>query len=101
MDVAFSPEDLAFRDEVRAFIADAFDADMRARSAQSKNAHIDREGQIRWLKRLYDKGWIAPDWPVEYGGAGWSDAQKYIFNMEMALAGAPATTNMGLKMCAP
>jgi hypothetical protein len=44
MDVAFSPEDLAFRDEVRAFIADAFDADMRARSAQSKNAHIDREG---------------------------------------------------------
>jgi alkylation response protein AidB-like acyl-CoA dehydrogenase len=101
MDVAFSPEDLAFQAEVRAFIAEAFDEDMRKRSAQSKNAHIDREGQIRWLKRLHAKGWIAPDWPVEHGGTGWSDAQKYIFNMEMALAGAPATSNMGLRMCAP
>ena len=101
MDLDFAPEDLAFQAEVRAFIAEAFDEDMRARSAQSKNGHIDREGQIRWLKRLHAKGWIAPDWPVEYGGTGWSDAQKYIFNMEMALAGAPATSNMGLRMCAP
>jgi alkylation response protein AidB-like acyl-CoA dehydrogenase len=101
MDLEFSKEDLAFRDEVRAFIAEAFDEDMRARSAQSKNGHIDKAGQIRWLKRLYEKGWIAPDWPVEYGGTGWSHAQKYVFDMEMALAGAPSTSNMGLKMCAP
>jgi alkylation response protein AidB-like acyl-CoA dehydrogenase len=101
MDLAFSPEDLAFRDEVRAFIAEAFDDDMRAREAQSKNAHIDRAGQIRWLKRLNARGWMAPDWPVEYGGTGWTDSQKYIFNMEMALAGAPSTSNMGVRMCAP
>lgn len=101
MDLDFSKEDMAFRDEVRAFIAEAFDEDMRARAAQSKNGHIDKAGQIRWLKRLHDKGWIAPDWPVEYGGTGWSHAQKYIFDMEMALAGAPSTSNMGLKMCAP
>ena len=101
MDLEFSKEDLAFRDEVRAFIAEAFDDDMRAHSAQSKNAHIDKAGQVRWLKRLNDKGWIAPDWPKEYGGTGWSHAQKYIFDMEMALAGAPSTSNMGLKMCAP
>ncbi|QUD89752.1 acyl-CoA dehydrogenase family protein [Phenylobacterium montanum] len=101
MDIAFSAEDLAFRDEVRAFIAEAFDDSMRAHLEQSKNGHVDHEGQIRWLKRLNDRGWIAPDWPVEYGGTGWNDAQKYIFNMEMALAGAPATSNMGLRMCAP
>ena len=101
MDLEFSKEDLAFRDEVRAFIAEAFDDDMRARSAQSKNGHIDKAGQVRWLKRLNEKGWIAPDWPKEYGGTGWSHAQKYIFDMEMALAGAPSTSNMGLKMCAP
>jgi alkylation response protein AidB-like acyl-CoA dehydrogenase len=101
VDLEFSAEDIAFRDEVRAFIAEAFDEDMRRHSEQSKNAHIDREGQIRWLKRLNDKGWIAPDWPAEYGGTGWSDAKQYIFNMEMALAGAPSTSNMGLKMCAP
>ena len=101
MDLEFSKEDLAFRDEVRAFIAEAFDDDMRAHMAQSKNGHIDKEGQVRWLKRLGEKGWIAPDWPTEYGGTGWSHAQKYVFDMEMALAGAPSTSNMGLKMCAP
>jgi alkylation response protein AidB-like acyl-CoA dehydrogenase len=101
MDLAFAPEDLAFRDEVRAFIADNFDDDMRARSALSKNGHIDRAGQIRWLQRLNAKGWLAVNWPVEYGGTGWTETQKYIFSMEMALAGAPATSNMGLIMCAP
>jgi alkylation response protein AidB-like acyl-CoA dehydrogenase len=101
MDLAFSPEDLAFRDEVRAFIAEAFDDDMRARSAQSKTSAIGREAQVRWFKRLAAQGWLAQDWPIEYGGPGWTDAQKYVFNMEMALAGAPMTSNMGLKMCAP
>ncbi|WP_374579723.1 acyl-CoA dehydrogenase family protein [Phenylobacterium sp.] len=101
MDLEFSKEDLAFGEEVRAFIAEAFDEDMRAHAAQSKNGHIDKAGQVRWLKRLHEKGWIAPDWPKEYGGTGWSHAQKYIFDMEMALAGAPSTSNMGLKMCAP
>ncbi|MBL8770604.1 MAG: acyl-CoA dehydrogenase family protein [Phenylobacterium sp.] len=101
MDLDFAPEDLAFRDEVRAFIAEAFDDDMRAKLAQSKNNHLDKEAQVRWLKRLGEKGWIAPDWPVEYGGTGWSLGKKYVFDMEMALAGAPSTSNMGLRMCAP
>ena len=101
MDLDFSAEDLAFQGEVRAFIKDAFDDDMRAHMAQSKNGHIDKAGQVRWLKRLNDKGWIVPDWPTEYGGTGWSPAQKYIYDMEMALAGAPSTANMGIRMCAP
>ncbi|WP_068875889.1 MULTISPECIES: acyl-CoA dehydrogenase family protein [unclassified Phenylobacterium] len=101
MDLDFSPEDLAFGEEVRAFIAEAFDDDMRAKLSQSKNNHLDKEAQVRWLKRLGEKGWIAPDWPVEYGGTGWSLGKKYVFDMEMALAGAPSTSNMGLKMCAP
>ncbi len=101
MDLDFSASDLAFQAEVQAFIKAAYDDDMRAHMAQSKNGHIDKAGQIRWLKRLADQGWIVPDWPVEYGGTGWSAAQKYIYDMEMALAGAPSTANMGIRMCAP
>jgi alkylation response protein AidB-like acyl-CoA dehydrogenase len=101
VDLDFAPEDLAFREEVRAFIAEAFDDDMRAKLAQSKNNHLDKEAQVRWLKRLGARGWIAPDWPVEHGGTGWGLGQKYVFDMEMALAGAPSTSNMGLRMCAP
>ncbi|WP_411288565.1 acyl-CoA dehydrogenase family protein [Phenylobacterium sp.] len=101
MDLDFSAEDLAFREEVRSFIAANFDDDMRAKMTQSKNGHIDKAGQVRWLKRLHEKGWIVPDWPVEYGGTGWAAAQKYIYDMEMALAGAPSTGNMGIRMCAP
>ena len=82
MDLDFGPEDLAFRDELRAFIADTFDDDMRARSARSKIGDVGREARVRWFRRLAAKGW--------------SDAQKYIFSMEMTLAGAPtAFTGIG------
>ncbi len=101
MDLAFAKEDLAFRDEVCRFIDENFDNEMRARLAQSKNGYLDRDGQLKWQRVLYRKGWAAPNWPVELGGTGWSPARKYIFESEMAAAGTPIVSPMGLKMVAP
>jgi alkylation response protein AidB-like acyl-CoA dehydrogenase len=101
MDVAFSPEDLAFRDEVRAFIDAEYDADMRARMAQSKNGYMDKASLERWQKALAKKGWLCVDWPEEHGGPGFTASQRYIFGMEMAAAGAPGILPFGVKMVAP
>jgi alkylation response protein AidB-like acyl-CoA dehydrogenase len=72
LDLAFSPEDLAFQQEVRDWIATAFDDDLRRKVAQSKNGYLDKAGQVKWQKRLFERGWAAPDWPVELGGAGFT-----------------------------
>lgn len=101
MDLSFSKEDLAFRDEVRAFIAEAYDEDLRAKNAQSKNGYLDKEGMLKWQRALYRKGWAAPNWPVEFGGPGWTPTQKYIFELEMSAAGTPTMSPMGLKMVGP
>lgn len=101
MDLAFAPEDLAFRDEVRAWIAENYDADLRARMAQTKNGYMDKASLLRWQKALAAKGWLCVDWPVEYGGPGFSPSQRYVFGMEMAAAGAPPTLPFGVKMVAP
>jgi alkylation response protein AidB-like acyl-CoA dehydrogenase len=101
MDLSFSPEDLRFRDEVRAWIAENYDEDLKRQLSQSKNGYLDKAGQVRWQKTLASRGWAAPDWPVEYGGPGFTPSQRYIFNMEMSLAGVPTSSPMGLKMVAP
>ena len=101
MDLSFSPEDLAFQQEVRDWIAGAYDDDLRHKMSQSKNGYLDKAGQVKWQKKLSDRGWAAPDWPVEWGGAGFTPSQRYIYNMELSLAGTPNPSPMGLKMCAP
>jgi alkylation response protein AidB-like acyl-CoA dehydrogenase len=101
MDFTFSTEDEAFRQAVRQFIADNYTADMRARAAKSLSGYLYKEDHLRWQKALYEKGWIAPNWPVEHGGAGFTPTQKYIFETETARAGTPRVLSFGLKMVAP
>ena len=101
MELSFSKEDLKFRDEVRAFIAEKYDEDLRRKMAFSKNGYLDKEGQVKWQKALYERGWAAVNWPKEYGGAGFTANQKYIFDLEMSAAGTPIVSPMGLKMVAP
>ena len=95
MDIALSTEDLAFRDEVRNFLDTEFDAEMQAhlKSRGSK-------GMVEWQQKLYAKGWVAPNWPVEHGGTGWTATQKYIWESERSLRGIPDVVPFGLVMVA-
>jgi alkylation response protein AidB-like acyl-CoA dehydrogenase len=100
VDTSFTPEDLAFRDEIRAFIAQAYDKELQAKLA-SNDPQVYKQAVIDWQKRLNDKGWIAPSWPVEYGGTGWNATQQFIYESERAAAGVRDVVPFGLKMVGP
>lgn len=100
MDINFSAEDVAFRDEVREFFDKEYDSEVSKRQADNHSSDY-KSSIVAWQKKLHAKGWIAPDWPVEYGGTGWSSTQKYIYETERGLAGIPDVIPFGLKMVAP
>ncbi|MAN47432.1 MAG: pimeloyl-CoA dehydrogenase large subunit [Alphaproteobacteria bacterium] len=101
MDLSFTKEDLEFQQEVRDWIAEAYTPELRAKMAMSKNGYLDKQGQIEWQKKLYEKGWVAPNWPEQYGGPGLSPSERYILNMELSAAGTPTVSPMGISMVAP
>jgi alkylation response protein AidB-like acyl-CoA dehydrogenase len=100
VDIKFSADDLAFRDEVREFFATEYDADA-AQQASGDSGEAYKASVIAWQKKLHAKGWIAPGWPVEYGGTDWTPTQKFIYETERGLAGIPDVIPFGLKMVAP
>ena len=101
MDMNYTEDDLRFRDDVRAFIDEAFTPDLQQQMSRSKNGYMSKEAHITWQKRLHEKGWAAPNWPAEHGGAGFTPTQKFIFTQEMDAAGAPHFIPFGLSMVAP
>ena len=101
MNLDFNQDDINFRNEVKDFINVTYTQEMKDELSRSKNGSATKELHVKWQKSLYEKGWIAPNWPEEYGGAGFTTTQKYIFETEMALAGAPRTVPFGLSMVAP
>jgi alkylation response protein AidB-like acyl-CoA dehydrogenase len=101
MDLELSAEDLAFRDEVRAFLDAELTPELRKAGQRTTSVFTDRDWNLPWHRILHRKGWVAPAWPVEYGGPGWTEMQRYIFSAECARAGAPSLSPMGLKMVGP
>ncbi len=100
MDAQFSPEDTAFRDEVRAFIADSLPEHIQ-RQSELTPSYVSKDDTRTWHQLLHKKGWIAPNWPAEYGGTGWSAMQKHIFEEETQAASAPRLSPFGLMMVGP
>ena len=94
-----TPEDLAFRAEVRTFVERHLPADIRDAVLQFRR--VERDDYVAWQKILHGRGWGAPGWPKEHGGTGWNARQRSIFEEECFLAGAPRQMPFGLSMVGP
>ena len=100
MDLNWSEHDLAFRDEVRAFLRDKLTPDIQQAGRLMTSVYSEHDASLQWQHILHERGWAAPAWPVEYGGCDWSLTQHYIFSRESQLAGAPSLSPMGIRMVA-
>lgn len=99
MDLAFTPEEQKFREDIRAWVAENLPKDL---SHKVHNAlELTRDDMQRWAKILGKKGWLGYGWPKEFGGPGWTAVQKHLFEEETALAGAPRIIPFGPVMVAP
>ncbi|WP_022956393.1 acyl-CoA dehydrogenase family protein [Perlucidibaca piscinae] len=99
MNLEFTDEEIAFRNMVRAWMKENVSDDLRSVTARGDMTSKDQ--QQRWEKQLGDKGWLALTWPEQYGGPGWTATQRYIFDLERAMAGAPPTSPFGVSMVGP
>ncbi len=99
MNIEFTDAELAFRDEVKSFLAENLPQEISERV--DGGMEMRRDDYKRWHKILYEKGWVAPGWPTEYGGTGWTPIQRYIFDEECAAAAAPRVMPFGVSMVGP
>lgn len=99
MKLQFSAADEAFRLEVRAFVKEHLPADIRRKV--ELGLRLEHADYVTWFRILEARGWLTPGWPVEHGGPGWSHVQRYIFDEETLLGGAPRIIASGIQMLGP
>lgn len=99
MDLAFTPEEQQFRQDIRAWVRENLPQDIAHKVHNS--LHLSRDDMQRWAKILGKKGWLGYGWPKQFGGPGWNAVQKHLFEEECALAGAPRIVPFGPVMVAP
>ena len=99
MDLSYSEEEIAFRDEVRAFLAEKVTPEMQDK-VRGKG-ELTKADMENWHALLNEKGWLAPNWPKKFGGAEWNAVQKHVFEEEAAMVSAPRIVPFGLGMLAP
>ncbi len=99
MNLTWTPQERRFREEVRAFAEAELPGDIRDKVL--RHQRLERDDYVRWHNILAERGWGAPNWPVEHGGTGWNALQRLIFEVECFKAGAPRLLPFGLSMIGP
>ena len=99
MDLEFTAEERAFREEVRTFIRSSLPPALAEKTRQ--RIHLDKADFVAWHRILHARGWGAPNWPQQYGGPGWTPVQRYIFDEECASSDAPPLVPFGISMVGP
>ncbi len=99
MDLAFTPQEQQFREEIRAWVAQTLPKDISDKVHKAQR--LSRDDMQRWAKILGKKGWLGYGWPTQFGGPGWNAVQKHLFEEELAMAGAPRIVPFGPVMVAP
>jgi len=99
MDLAFTKEEIAFREDVRAFFKANVPPDTRRKLQEGR--HLSKDEMVTWWRILNKKGWGVTHWPKEFGGTGWTSVQHYIFNEELQSYPAPQPLAFGVSMVGP
>ena len=99
MDLRFSPEEVAFRDEVRHFVTTQIPKSIRRKTIEGRK--LEKQDFVTSHKIFHAKGWATPNWPKEWGGRGWTPIQQYIFMEELQQSGAPQPLQFNVQMCGP
>jgi pimeloyl-CoA dehydrogenase large subunit len=99
MDLRFSPEETAFRQELRSFFRSAVPESIRTKV--SENRHLSKEEMVTSHKILHAKGLTVPHWPKQWGGADWTPVQHYVYTEELQFNGVPQPLPFNVSMCGP
>ena len=101
MNLVLDHEETRFRDEVRSFLRQSLSEELRLGQYRTASVYPEPEISGRWQQALQRRGWLVPLWPAEWGGTGWTPVQRFIFETECALAGAPLVHPMGVRLVGP
>ena len=99
MDINFSDSDNQFRQEVKDYLENKYPKHVKEK--QNNGEQLTKQDMIDYHKSLFEQGWAGYNWPVEYGGTGWSPTQIYIFQEELGYANTPTILPFGLNMVGP
>ena len=101
MRLQLSNHERDFVEEVRDFLSTDLTEDLREAGRRTVGTHSDIDASREWHRRLYKKGWVAPAWPIDYGGAGWTPTERFLFDRECALNDAPILSAAGIRSLGP